>query len=88
MAKVIEGASLVEEFRGAYTNVLTYKQRCDACGYLARKNYIAFSFSTLEHDAYYDTEGFVCPDCAKYQAVRIRVVLEEWATGFRENSIL
>ena len=82
MAEVIEGASLVREYQGAYTNVLTYKERCDACGYLAPKDSLAFSM--LPSEASYYTEGFLCPGCAKYQAVRIRLEPGGWATGFRE----
>ena len=82
MAEVVEGASLVGEFQGAYANVITYKQRCDACGYLAPRN--SFAFSMLPSEASYDIEGFVCPGCAKYQAVRIRLETGRWATGFRE----
>ncbi len=82
MAEVIEGANLVREFRGAYANVLTYKQRCDTCGYLAQKDSIAVSM--LGDDTSYDTKGFVCPGCANNQAVRIRVELERLAIGFVE----
>src|ERR687894_1386520 len=82
LAEVIEGASLVREFQGAYANVLTYKEWCNACGYLAPKTSFAFSMLPYEGSSY-DTEGFLCPGCAKYQAVRIRLDLGGWATGLR-----
>ena len=81
MAEVIEGASLVREFQGAYSNVINYKQRCEACEYLAPNN--SFAFSMLPYDSY-DIEGFVCPCCASYQAVRIRLELGRVAGGLRE----
>ena len=68
MAVIIEDAPIVRELQGAYANVITYKERCDACGYLAPKN--SFAFSMLPSEASYDLEGFVCPGCAKYQVVR------------------
>ncbi len=80
MAEVLEGASLVREYQGAYANVLSYKQRCEACGYLAPNE--SHAFSMLPSEASYDIEGFVCPSCA--QAVRIRLETRRWATGFRE----
>jgi hypothetical protein len=82
LAQVLEGASLVREFQGAYINVLTYKQQCSTCAYLAQNNSIVFSM--LPYDSY-DTEGFVCPCCSNYQAVRVRLELEgEWVNGLRE----
>ena len=82
MAKAVEGASLVREFQGAYINVLTYKQRCSTCEYLAPDNCVVSSM--LPYDSY-DIEGFVCPCCANYQAVRVRLELGgEWVNGLRE----
>jgi hypothetical protein len=69
LAVVDDGASIVREYQGLCANVLTYKQRCDACGYLASRNSVAVSM--LPHDTY-ETEGFLCPCCNTYQAVRIR----------------
>ena len=83
MAEVIQEASLVREYKGAYANMLTYKEeRYSACGYLAPKNSLAFWM--LPSEASYDTEGFLCPGCTKYQAVRIRLEPGGWATGYRE----
>ena len=64
MAAIVEGASIVREYHGIYTNVLTYKRRCDACGYLAPTNYTIVSL--LAQDAFYkydsyEAEGFSCP---------------------------
>ncbi len=82
MAEVLKGASLVREFQGAYINVLTYKQRCDACEYLAQNNCVVFSMLPCDS---YDTEGFVCPRCANYQAVSVRLELGGgWVNGLRE----
>ncbi len=81
MAQVLEGASLVREFQGAYANALTYKRRCGTCEYLAPNN--SFAFSMLPYDSY-KIEGFVCPCCASYQAVRIRLELGRVARGLRE----
>ncbi len=81
MAQVLEGASLVREFQGAYANVLLYKQRCDTCKYLAPNKSVAVSMLPYEG---YDTEGFLCPCCANYQVVRIRLELGRLASGFRE----
>jgi hypothetical protein len=74
LAVVIEGASIVGEYQGVCANVLVYKQRCDACGYLALTNSVVVTI--LPYGAY-DTQGFPCPSCANYQAVRIRLELAE-----------
>ncbi len=67
MAVLIEGATVVWEYRGNYANVLTYKQCCDACGYLASRTSVALSM--LPHHSY-ETEGFVCPSCGNHQTVK------------------
>lgn len=46
---IIESARIVRELQGAYANVITYKERCDACGYIAPKN--SFAFSMLPSEA-------------------------------------
>ncbi len=74
MAVILEGASIVREFQGVYTNVLTYKRHCDTCGYLAPTVSTIVSLMSQDasyDDAYYEAEGFWCPDCTTYQAVRI-----------------
>jgi hypothetical protein len=76
LAAIVEGASSVREYHGIYTNVLTYKRRCDACGYLAPTNSTIVSLlaqDTFYEDDSYEAEGFSCPDCTTYQAVRIQL---------------
>ena len=76
MAAIVEGASVVSEYRGVYTNVLTYKRHCEACGYLAPTNSTIVSLLSHDvsyHDASYEAEGFSCPDCTTYQEVRIQL---------------
>ena len=75
----VEGASIVGTYYGAYANVLTYKRRCNTCGYLAPTNSIIVSMLPRDvsyEGVSYEAEGFSCPDCATYQAVSIR--LERW----------
>ena len=78
MAAIVEGASIVRVYQGAYTNVLTYRRHCDACGYLAPTVSTIVSLpsegaSSHKDASYYEAEGFSCPDCANYQAVRIQL---------------
>ncbi len=69
MAVDVQGATIVREHRGIYYNVLVYKQRCEACGYLAPTT--SFAMAMLRDD-FYELEGFACPRCANHQAVWIR----------------
>jgi len=74
VAAIIEGASIVREYHGVYTDVITYKRRCDGCGYLAPTNSTSVSLlsqAAADADDSYEAEGFWCPDCTTYQAVRI-----------------
>ena len=76
MGAIVEGARLIREYHGVYTDVLTYRKQCDACGYLAPKTFTIVSL--LSEDASYngvtyEAEGFSCPDCTTYQAVRIQL---------------
>jgi hypothetical protein len=75
----VEGATIVNEYQGFRSNVLVYKQQCDACGYLAPTNSFAV---VLFPDDTYDTQGFGCPHCTNYQPVRIRLELGEKVAGF------
>ena len=34
MAVAMRGAVIVSEYEDPYTNMVTYKQRCDNCGYV------------------------------------------------------
>ncbi len=73
MAVALGGATIVEEWEGAYTNTVLYRQRCDNCGRLARKPPISVSclpYQTVMHGCYHE-ESFVCGFCGNDQAVRI-----------------
>jgi hypothetical protein len=52
LAVIVEGASIVREFQGIYTNVLTYRRHCDTCGYLAPT--VSTIVSLLSQDASFD----------------------------------
>ena len=74
MAVAIEGAVIVRDYEGAITNQIVYKQRCDACGYIAPKNPIAVSCmpgGTVMHGCYH-AESFICPFCDNHQEVRLQ----------------
>jgi hypothetical protein len=43
VAVATEGAVIVREYEGPYTNQIIYRQRCDNCGYIARKPPISVS---------------------------------------------
>lgn len=47
MPVVDEGARIVREYRGVHANVLVYKRRCDACGYLDPRNSFAVALLRL-----------------------------------------
>jgi len=78
LAVAIEGATLVKEHQGLYYNVLVYKQQCAACEYHAPANSYAIAMLTVDT---YDTQGFACPCCSNYQAVRIQLELREEVAG-------
>ena len=84
MSGADEGACVVREYRGVRANVLVYRRRCDACGYLAPRNSfaVALVIPPYADDASYDTEAFYCPLCANHQAVRIGS-----GSGNREGSL-
>ena len=73
-AAIIEGASIVREYHGVYIDVITYKRRCDPCGYLAPTNSTIVSLlfqDATDADDSYEAKAFWCPDCTTYQTVRI-----------------
>lgn len=73
MAVAIRGAVIVGEYEGAYTNQVTYRQRCDACGYITPKPSITVSClpgDTVMHGCYH-RESFLCPWCESHQRVEI-----------------
>ena len=73
MAVAISGATIVREHEGAYTNLVTYKRRCDACGYVPPGAPITVSilpYGTVSHGVYH-AGSFVCPFCGNRQAVEL-----------------
>ena len=73
MAVAISGAVIVNEWQGAYTNTVVYKQRCDVCGRLAPNHPISVSclpYQGVVHGCYHK-ESFVCTFCSNRQAVLI-----------------
>jgi predicted RNA-binding Zn-ribbon protein involved in translation (DUF1610 family) len=73
MAVAIEGAVIVRDYEGDITNEIVYKQRCDACGYIAPNPPIVVSCMPGGTKMYgcYHAESFVCPFCGKHQEVRL-----------------
>ena len=74
VAVAIEGALIVREYQGAYTNNIVYRRRCENCGYLAPSAPISVSclpYETLMYGCYH-AESFVCSFCGKRQAVKIQ----------------
>ncbi len=74
MAIAIEGAVIVKEYLGDYTNKVVYRRQCDECGYVDRGAPIPVScepYGTRMHGCYH-REGFVCPLCGNQQAVKLQ----------------
>jgi len=74
VAVAIRGAVILREHEGAYTNQVTYKQRCDNCGYVSPRFPITISLlpgETVAHGTYH-AESFVCPFCGNRQIVEIQ----------------
>jgi len=87
---MVKGAIPVKEYHATYAHVLTYKRRCDTCGYLAPTNSTVVALLSQEENAsyedediFYEAEGFLCPECTTYQAVSIR--LERGAEAIYQN---
>ena len=73
MATAINGAVIVREWEGAYTNTVVYRQRCDNCGRLAPNLPITvrcLPYQTVMHGGYH-AESFVCSFCGNHQVVKI-----------------
>ena len=73
MAVAIAGAVIVREHEGPYKNQVTYKRRCEACGYIASYPPITVSclpYQTVMHGCYHQ-ESFVCSFCGNRQEVKI-----------------
>lgn len=71
---VVEGAIVLREFEDAYTTLVTYKQRCDSCGYLPAR--LPIFVSILPDGAVvsgaHHAESFDCPLCEKRQVVKLQ----------------
>ena len=74
-AVAIRGAEIVRQYEeGPYTTQVTYRRRCDNCGYVPPTPPITISivpYSTEAHGAYH-TESFVCSFCGHRQIVEIQ----------------
>ena len=73
MAIAIEGAIIVRDHEGPYTNQITYRRRCDACEYVDSAPPITvrcLPYDTVMHGCYH-ADSFVCPFCGNRQAVKI-----------------
>ncbi len=74
MAAAIRGATIISEYEGSHMTLVTYRRRCDACGYIPPSPPISVSISpgsTVTHGTYH-AESFVCPFCEKRQIVEIQ----------------
>ncbi len=74
MVVAISGAVIVSEYEGPYTNMVTYKQRCDNCGYVSPKPPISIRtlpYETVAHGIYHKG-NFVCAFCRNRQMVEIQ----------------
>ncbi len=74
MAIAIEGATIISEYEGPYANVVTYRRRCDACGYVPPVAPITVSIlpgGTVAHGTHH-AESFVCPFCENLQRVQVQ----------------
>ncbi len=73
MAAGTEGALIVREYEGLYTNVIIYRRRCDNCGYVTSGpiSVSCLPYGTVMYGCYH-RESFVCPFCGNHQAVRIQ----------------
>jgi len=74
MTLAISGAIIVSEYEGSYMTQLTYRRRCDACGYVPPSPPISVLISpgsNVVHGTYH-AERFVCPFCENRQVVEIQ----------------
>jgi len=74
MTVAISGATIVREYEGPYMAQVTYRRRCDACGYVPPSPPISVSLllgGTVAHGTRH-AEGFVCPFCENRQVVQIQ----------------
>jgi len=74
MAVAISGAIIISEHEGSYMTRLTYRRRCDDCGYIPPSPPIIVSLpltGTVVHGAHH-RNIFVCPFCENRQVVEIQ----------------
>ena len=74
MAVAIRGAEIVKDYEGSHTSLVTYRKRCDICGYVSPEPPIAVSVLLNSTEVYgaYHAESFVCPFCENHQVVEIQ----------------
>ena len=74
VAVAARGAEILRVYEGPYTNQVTYRQRCDTCGYLPPNPPITVSilpYGTVAHGTYH-AQSFVCIFCGHRQTVEIQ----------------
>jgi ribosomal protein L37E len=74
MAVVISGAEIIREYEGAYTNYVTYRRQCEACGYVPPTPPITAAYWSAGEVLYgtYHKGIFVCSFCGHLQKVEIQ----------------
>ncbi len=60
MALAIEGAVIVRDYEGDITNQIIYKQRCDACGYIAPQPPIVLLHARRHGNVWLLPRGALC----------------------------
>ena len=74
VAVAVRGAEILRVYEGPYATQVTYRQRCDTCGYVPPNPPITVSilpYSTVAHGTYH-AESFACPFCGNRQTVEIQ----------------
>lgn len=69
MMTAVEGAVIIRKYEEAYTTLITYRQRCDSCGYLPAR--LPISITILPNGAHH-AESFDCPFCENRQPVKLQ----------------
>ncbi len=73
MAIAIKGAHIVREYEGPYTNQITYRRRCDTCGYYRASPLITVRCVPYETvvDGRGHAKSYICSFCGFRQEVQI-----------------
>lgn len=74
MITAVEGAVIIRKYEDAYTTLITYKQRCDGCGYLPARlpnSVTILPNGAVAHGAHH-AESFDCPLCENRQPVKLQ----------------